>query len=1114
MYVNFNSLMKFNFIKIKGWFNCFNRNTQVINVSEHKLVIKPLMDFICRYPVRMQHLSCDKLQSVIDKINNGRSNMLLLAMSGMGKTRLVYEAFKDNTPENAYYCEHSQGEKFQTDLMDFLGDNRHNYSLLILDNCPSKDIGEIIFKCNNSGINIRLLFINNDYFDRPPISGLEIVDFTSADMRNEVNVYIEREVYRNDVDRFICERIKDMADGYPYMAILLVDSYKKNGKIGVNDVGILLNKLLGENDKDRISALKCLSFFQPLGWRSPYNQQYEAVLKSSVLTGLFGSVDERRDVFDRCINHFMGEIVEVSSSWVNVRPLPLAIWLVGQWLSEHSVDMLLRVINEFNQMPKRLSAQLADAMYRRLRNMEGNEKAALMVQNIKAQYEDNPFGLEEVVCSELGSRLFLAFAHVNYLATTDCINAVIANKSIEELINDVDGNVRRNIVWTLEKLCYPSDSFVKAALMLARLALAENEDIGNNATGQLTQLFHVMLPGTEASLADRLILIKEMMGNQEVYAPILLPCLSNALLSGSFTKMGGAEQFGLTQRKDYLPKTEEELTSYWTECSHLLIDYLKLHPISLPEVKRIVEERSYQLLHKGRVGVVNYMVSQVHDRLNGDWMEMYKLFLKAKKYFYIAYHKEDKKIIDNWVEKLSPNNFSNELKKVRIEVFEKYKVSYDERCKYAQSLMIPLAEKFVSEKYYEDQDRVSELIDDFEYIDFGFSEQLLSKMDIGSLQEMLDNIYQVIISKGDNVTSPFLYQFCRYLYDKEPFERFLIKLRESKREQTYIHLLANNEGESLNSFHRLESEVAQGKVSKASIAIYLNQVGYASPATMLEMLQSETVKKYVNISEVIKYLERFQFGYDFNGNKELNDFIKSTLLQYEYDEKQPSLNWEYSDFLVRILERDHDPEFAKAVSKKMTKLLNQHYTHSNFERIFPTLLNNYIDDIWGDFSESLVSENYDLFLLQVKDVIGSGFGFGRGSLFMHGDERIKSLCAKYPQRAPYCIALMAPVFYFAKDEEGNAKQEDRFSDIVLWLLEKYGNEKCTLDGLGSNMGSFSWFGSPLPLFMSQIICLKSLLDDSKMCKQVKDWALQTINDLEKQIRAEQSRLDYERIHYK
>lgn len=1098
-----------------GNFNWFNRITQTINVFVgRRSAIVPLSQFVRKYPEKVAYLSCDKLNKYAERIKDGQNDMLLLALSGMGKTRLVYECYKKERPEGSYYCPHSQGSQFLSDLTLFFQDERHKDSLLILDNCPNDTISSVYSLRDDHGMNTRLVFVNHNYFERPNIAGLEVVDFTSNDMRDEVNSYIEKEVLKTDADRFICEKIKDMADGYPQMAILLVEAYKKRGQIEVKDVGLLLIKILGNNDNDRLNALKCLSLFQPLGWQAPYHKQYETVIKSPILTGLRGTVKERKDVFDRCINHFKGEIVEVSSNWLNVRPLPLAIWLVGNWMDEHSNDIMIKVIDEFKQLPQRLSAQLADAMYRRLRNMEGNEKAERMVAEIKTRFENNPFGLEEVVCSDLGSRLFLAFAHVNYQATTDCINMGLAGKSINELREGIDGNVRRNIVWTLEKLCYPADSFKKAAMILARLALAENEDIGNNATGQLTQLFHLLLPGTEATLEDRLVFLREMLNNRDTFAPIILPCLSHALIAGGFNRMGGAEEFGLKRRTDYQPQNEEEVTYYWMECGKLLSEYLDYYPERLREVKRIVEDRSYQLMHKGRVAVVSIVATTVYERLEGaEWMQMYKHFYNAKKYFYAAYAPEEKEIIDKWIDRLRPKSFCNELKEVRLKVFDKYKLSYEEQYNYAQTLMKPLAERFTSEALYEDEGQVRALIEDKEYFDFGFSALLVKMMDGTALSEMLDRMYEVLMKKEDSIVSPFLYQSCRHFDGLEPFEHFLVRLRDAGRELTYIHLLANNEKEGLPVFHRIESEIVEGKVSDSGIATYLEQVGYATPESMLEMLRSETVRKKVGINEVMHYLERFQFGFDFNGHPELNDAIKEVMLSFEYDEERPSLNWDYSNYLVRFLENDHDPKFATAVSHKMIEMLNTHDTHGNFDRVFPTLLDHYIDDIWDEFSDCLVNKDYAAFFYQIKDEIGSGMGFGSGPLFLHGDERIKNLCEKYPESAPYCMALTAPVFYSATNAEGEVVHEDRFSDIVVWLLENYGDNPSTVDGLGGNMGSFSWTGSTISVYESQIACLKKVLDNPKMSSVVKKWAELNIKDFVQLKNAEQSRIDFERMHY-
>lgn len=111
------------------------------------------------------------------------------------------------------------------------------------------------------------------------------------------------------------------------------------------------------------------------------------------------------------------------------------------------------------------------------------------------------------------------------------------------------------------------------------------------------------------------------------------------------------------------------------------------------------------------------------------------------------------------------------------------------------------------------------------------------------------------------------------------------------------------------------------------------------------------------------------------------------------------------------------------------------------------------------------------------------------------------------------IALTCPVFTYIKDDEGNSMREERYSDKLIWVLENYGHQDNTLDGVGGNIGSFSWSGSPIGLFNSHVACMKQLIGNPKMDGKVKKWAEMHIQYFEGQIKDEQGRIDFERMHY-
>ena len=71
-------------------------------------------------------------------------------------------------------------------------------------------------------------------------------------------------------------------------------------------------------------------------------------------------------------------------------------------------------------------------------------------------------------------------------------------------LSEVEGDVRRRLVETLEKIAFHNDTFSDGARILLQLAVAENETWANNATGQFKELFPIVLGGTEADGEARL----------------------------------------------------------------------------------------------------------------------------------------------------------------------------------------------------------------------------------------------------------------------------------------------------------------------------------------------------------------------------------------------------------------------------------------------------------------------------------------------------------------------------------------------------------------------------------------------------------------------------------
>lgn len=116
-----------------------------------------------------QFYSNDYVDGIIKDLKNPKNATIhFVALSGLGKTRIIREAFDDGVSHpNYYYCEFSDAEPvilYDIDLI--LADHSGEDGLLVLDNCPNALLLKVIEKRNNYGSRFRIIGVNNDFYDR------------------------------------------------------------------------------------------------------------------------------------------------------------------------------------------------------------------------------------------------------------------------------------------------------------------------------------------------------------------------------------------------------------------------------------------------------------------------------------------------------------------------------------------------------------------------------------------------------------------------------------------------------------------------------------------------------------------------------------------------------------------------------------------------------------------------------------------------------------------------------------------------------------------------------------------------------------------------------------
>ena len=1060
------------FHRLEGWLNCYN-------------ILGPF-------------ITAPALEEIINLLRDDSQRAIkMVALSGLGKTRIVYEAFKNNLPENAYIC--LKSDSIMNDFIAFLMDEEQKAKLIILDDCPKNDIQDLINKRDELNPSCRLIFINNDYFNQTNSSDYRKISIDVKDIAVAVNQYIEDNVPVNNNDTFFREQIKKLSGGYPFLAVRFVKAFQEGRSVLATDAEDLMSKLLGVNNNDELTAMRTMALFQPLGYSDRRAHEFDAVALNSIITPLHYLNDEgKRQLFKRLIKRYDGTFIDKGVDWLAVRPLPLAVWLVGQWLKETD---LKEAINYLNSIPGNTGNMLVRCISRRLDEMVGNTLAEEVLEKLTIS-GDKDFINEEVVCSDMGSRLFLSMATVNPVAIGSAVINVLSNMTVDNLRSKLKDDARRNNVMMLEKLCYVPEIARDAILTLAKLAVAENEKWANNSRGQLNQLFHIILSGTVLSLKERTAIIKQLKASGVDYKEVTLDVLNHSFNNMSFNRDGGPEYFGTTKLKEFNP-SNAEIFDYWNASSDILISWIKEDSGIVERASKIALEHLNPYVGTHNLSFLVDLIDQIIKTRDNHWNELYEEILRIQK-IHSKLSQKDQDTLNGWAQKIRPQGFVFRLKEARRELYNTYKLSDEERLKKVDSIYAPLAKQFVENGVYSSSDELAAIIFEYDFYEQVFAKYVSELLDAGTRKSLFSTI-KSLLKPEEEINSIFVFAICESCRDTDECGNFLTQLLAEGHTKGYVSIMAQTEGEGLDNLHRIEQSIEDGVLDNRSLLGYLNSFSPNSEKQFLDFIEYYD-KQYPELrNATMQFVMTRRILISKTDSVELKGAVYKLAEEYVLSPEDRDGNYEYTRFTSELLKDVPNPRAAVVLAKKYIEALNSGFYHGSLDGMLEVLLRNYPDETWDLVAEKFISNNSPYFHLQVSHEIGSGSGFGRGPLF-DDDDRIIELCKKYPNRAPQVLAGQIPVFnYFENGKKAG------FSRLFLFLLDEFGDNTSVLHDLHANMHTFSWVGSPIPLFEQCREFLTGLLNHKR--QTVRDWAKICIEEYDKEILREKSQDEFERMHY-
>lgn len=539
---------------------------------------------------------------------NAGGTVRIIGPSGVGKTRFIYEVFRDETTlakillsTSAIYCDFREIGQNVFQIAQSLTESG-SFALMIVDECQRDAAQKLYEIAAKAGSMLKVITIGiNDL----PIKFNKCFNIAvgRADDALVEGIIRQRIPKADEAD---VSFIKNLSGGFPRIAVIATDNYSENVSIlkSIDDVVERILDGCNINHPDQVRAIECLALFSRLGADEELSDQLEIVAKTFARQ----TVDEMYEHLAQASKH---TLVDRRGRYFTLQLLPIAAFLGTRRMDLLRVKTILQFIETAPQ-------ELVTSFFAQWRHFGTSETAITVSERLLSR--DGKLATLDALNTEYGARCLNELVHVNPDTVADTIKQVFFPLSIDELGEIREG--RRNLIWALEKLVFRNSSFPVAARLLMRLAAAENENIGNNATGQFKELFQLELSGTEAEPPDRFAVLDEGIGSDdERLISVCIDALESTLNRGHFSRSGGAEQIGIQPPlKDWRPKLWSEIFNFHRSGLQRLDNIRSKYPQFAGRCEQIIATNIRMLLCENLFGDIEGIIRKIATE-KGIWLE-------------------------------------------------------------------------------------------------------------------------------------------------------------------------------------------------------------------------------------------------------------------------------------------------------------------------------------------------------------------------------------------------------------------------------------------------------------------------------------------------------------
>jgi len=1082
------------FLTHKKWSELVDQDVPYISINSHEI----------------------KKRQLIAQVHTPKSVTRIVGVSGIGKSRFVLESLRECPLSILYYDVDSQNiEKIADRIIDLTAEGE--IFTFIIDNTEADFHEKLSRIIRRSSSNSTLITI------APEEETSHRVFQTTMPLRLELEEgeQISSEILRHrfsNIDYFDLSGAINKIGYLPFLAVLLA----KESAFNIHSLQDAtsdnwLNNVLGKNAEEPNfrSTLRAIAAFGILGFdkdggpkadliissgitafQKEVDKQAELVALDHLITPLQNTAqDQRYTAFKSVVQEYIKKkIIKKRGRFITIQPQLLSQKLCQEWWEEQlSLGNLETILNNLqgNLLLERLCEQLGKLT-----------QSQISQQAIKLLYDSSgPFGNADVLLSEGGAAFFNALALVEPITLTNYLARILHDLSLERLREATSS--RRSLVSGVEKLCRKKITFERAAMFLFRLAAAENEEILNNATGQLYQFFQWRLARTEADYSARLRVLQYGINQKDHrFDDIVITAGSRAL--NSFTGVRVDESHAW---KEYQPETNQDVWNYWHSIITILLEYATdlTHPSHL-EAANIIINALDKIIEFGGAAVILPALSRLVDSHTKYHSSIHGVAKNAL-YNYSYLSAEHISQIEALIERTLPTSFEDQIQSY---VFDS--VNFSDSQTMSEEQLQQRTESLVPEfiEHSELWERMSgnsyTAPNPFHTYDFfkAVAQQLSAFPDDSKADQIL--LYLLNALKRPIEGAYFFNPLTGFLagIKQDRFEESIAMMIQDSQLSHVIFKIAGALDYNESVLNLLLESVEKGELQvEGFYELTYNRFLARLPLSRVE----EVTTRLKNLGVIGTWiaLKLLWSRYDQDGQDRwwplIRDFVMSENLWGVEFESFSEIQAVHS--LTRIIQEVPDKDAIEICTRQLIRFMDTP-VHNTFRmkdyayEPLKVLLQSHFEIAWPIISEALSSEQEtNLFgLLGSSTDINYTTGGqlqNEGLLFKYGNEvTVFEWCRKQSINVLLRIAQSLPIFH--------PKQPNTWHPFTKTFIDEFGDHNELLIKIEGRMRSFSSSGSVEDMYESYLVLFKDLENHPKI--NVLTWANKSIDFLPKLIKGE------------